>query len=179
MVVIKILLCVVCACYSRRRRGVLRRRAADSATVPVVENDELQREHEQEEREHPYDPPPPYTPTAEPWEGGIRNDWRYQDREETLDIEQYLGIPQGPATAPPAYSRLCENNNLAQTHLIQRTQETAGNVEEINGVPQGTATVPSSVLVRVIPPPAYPPSIAAISSENTNDSHRPKGKNHE
>lgn len=166
----------MCACYSRRRGvNVVRRQVAHNATVPVVENDELQREHRRPAQETLDYPPPPYTPWAEPWESGNQNYWQYQDQlqqEEILNTEEDYGVPQGRLIAPPEYfprpaAILRENNNSVQTVLIQRA-ETTDNMEEINGVPQGSTIIPPSAYAIVVPPPAYSPSTVATSSENTN-----------
>ena len=166
----------MCACYSRRRGVIVVRRPVDEdMTVPVVENDQLQREHGRPSQETLDYPPPPYTPRAEPWEHGTQNYCQDQDQvqqEGIVNTEEDYGVPQGPLMAPPEYSPRRavisrENNNLVQTDLIQRA-ETTGNMEDIDGVPQDSTIVPPSLCVIVIPPPAYSPSIAASLNENAN-----------
>ena len=93
-------------CYARRGRRavVLRRRVACSVTVPIVENDELQLEHEEAEQEQLNYPPPLYTPTAEPLEGCTTNNGQnphQAQEEEMVNTEEGPGVPQGSRMVPP------------------------------------------------------------------------------
>ena len=121
-------------CYARRGRCavVLRRRVACSATAPIVENDELQREHEEAEQEQ-LDYPLLYTPTAEPLEGCTTNNGQnpYQAQEEEMvNAEEGPGVPQGSTMEPPPpYSPnpaaiSSESTNSTQTDPAQREEIT-------------------------------------------------------
>lgn len=153
-------------CYARRRRVVVvRRRVTCGVTVPIVQNDELQREHERAEQETS-DYPPPYTPRAETWEGGMQSDNENPDQiqhEEMVNADEDHGTPPGSAMVPPpAYSPSpatisSENTNSAQTDPAQR-EGIPGNIEGSHGVTQGST---------MVPPPEYSPSPADNQLENT------------
>jgi hypothetical protein len=167
VVFIVLVILKIAFCYSRaRRQRVLvvrtRRVACVEVSVPIVENDELQREHERAEQEIPDCPPPPYSPTAEPGEIDTQNTGQNQDQTEgggQANTSEGYGVHQGSPMAPPAYSSspaANPNENTTQTDLIQMGGMT-GNIEEMNGVPQGSA---------MVPPPAYSPRPAANPNEN-------------
>ena len=59
--------------HHRRGRVVVARRRVTAVAVPIVDNDELQREHESVEQEMPDCPPPACSATAELGEGAIQN----------------------------------------------------------------------------------------------------------
>ena len=100
---------------SRRRRVVVVRRRVTCVTVPIVNHDELQREHERAmQRDRP---PPAYSPRP------------FEDNPEEP--------PTGP---PPVYSRNPpsnenENINSSETAQNQRSEE-SGNAEGVTNVPQ-------------------------------------------
>ena len=157
VIVVLVKLGLLFMCYARRRGRavggrvvVVRRRVACSATVPIVENDELQREHEEAEREQLDYPPPLYTPTAEPLEGCTTNNGQnpYQTQEEEMvNAEEGPSVPQGSTREPPPpYSPnpaaiSSESTNSTQTDPAQR-EEIKDNTEEAYGVSQGSTMVP-------------------------------------
>ena len=86
----------MCCARRRRRVVVVRRQVTCGVTVPIAENDELQREHERAEQETSDYLTPSYTPRAEPWEG----------------------VTQGSTMmSPPTYSRSPAANQLKNITL--------------------------------------------------------------
>ncbi len=145
-----------CSSHQRRRVVVVRRRVTVVA-VPIVDNDELQREHERAEQETPDCPPPAYSPTAELGEGASQHTAQTPDQDEgewgIVNGSEDYGVQQGSPMAPPsAYSlspaaNSSENANSVETDQTQRV--VIGNSEDVNGVPEISIMVP--------PPASYPP----------------------
>ena len=146
-----------CSSHQRRRVVVVRRRVTVVA-APLVDNDELQREHERAEQEPPDCPPPAYSPTAELGEGASQHTGQTPDEDEgewgIVNGSEDYGVQQGSPMAPPsAYSlspaaNSSENGNSVETDQTQRGG-VIGNSEDVNGVPEGSIMVP--------PPASYPP----------------------
>ena len=169
---------------ARRQRGVIIvRRRVTCVAVPIVENDELQREHERAAQGIPDRPPPAYSPrpfesnTPSPPVGpppeysatnqNVNTNSVQTDQTQTAgdngNTEEINGVPQGSTMVPPpAYSpnraTNPNENSSVQTDQTQRAGVTAGNTEEINGVPQGNT---------IIPPSITSPSPPVNLSENT------------
>ncbi len=165
--ILKIALCAAwCSRHQRRRVVVVRRRVTVVAAVPIVDNDELQREHERAEQETPDCPPPAYSPTAELGEGATQHTGQTPDQDEgergIVNGGEDYGVQQGSPIAPPPYSPMVpppayspspavnssENANSVETDQTQSGRVT-GNSEYVNGVPEGSTMVP--------PPASYPP----------------------
>ena len=107
---------------SRRRRVVVVRRRVTCVAVPIVNQDELQHEHERAMQ--PDRPPPAYSPRP------------FEDNSEEP--------PTGP---PPVYSRNPpsnenENINSSETAQNQRSEE-SGNAEGVTNVPQDPVPPPA------------------------------------
>ena len=84
------------------------RRRVTAVAVPIVDNDELQREHERAEQEIPGCPPPAYSPTAELGEGATQHTGQTPDQDEgergIVNGSEDYGVQQGsPMPPPPAY----------------------------------------------------------------------------
>ena len=149
---------VWCSRHQRERTVVVCRRVTRYTAVPIVDNDELQREHEHAEEETPDCPPPAYSPTAELGEGATQHAGQTPDQDEgergIVNGSEDYGVQQGsPMAPPPAYSpspaaNSNENANSVQTDQTKRGG-VIGNSEDVNGVPEGSIMVP--------PPAYYPP----------------------
>ena len=165
-----------CSRHQRERTVVVCRRVTRYTAVPIVDNDELQREHERAEQETPHCPPPAYSaqhiqpaysaqhiqpaysaqhiqPAYSAQHTGQTPDQDEGERGIVNGSEDY-GVQQGsPMAPPPAYSpspaaNSSENANSVQTDQTQRGG-VIGNSEDVNGVPEGSIMVP--------PPAYYPP----------------------
>ena len=107
---------------SRRRRVVVVRRRVTCVAVPIVNQDELQREHERAMQ--PDRPPPAYSPRP------------FEDNTEEA--------PTGP---PPVYSRSPpsnENENINSSETAQnQTSGESGNAEGVTNVAQDPIPPPA------------------------------------
>ena len=97
------------------------RRQVACVAVPIVQNDELEREHEDAKQGIPDRPPPAYSATPEPHENFTQNMGQTLHQEEGIVNTSYEGVP------PPAYdlnpaSNASENANSVQTDLTGTTE---------------------------------------------------------
>ena len=132
MLIIKIVIWISWCSRRRRRRVVVVRRQAACVAVPIVQNDELEREYERAKQGIPYRPPPAYSPTPEPHENSTQNTGQTLHQEEGIVNTSYEGVP------PPAYdlnpaSNLSENANSIQTGLT-------GTTDHVHPPPYSAAT---------------------------------------
>ena len=121
--------------YSRRRQRVLVvRRRVTCVRVPIVENDQLQREHERAEGGIPANPPPAYSPRDNTPKGPppLYTPLPTTSSNETSESAQAHGardntthvpdVQQGDTMVPPpAY----QPNNVANTHQNANTDQNA------------------------------------------------------
>ena len=132
LLIVKITIWISWCSRRRRRRVVVVRQQAACVAVPIVQNDELEREHDDTKLGIPDSPPPAYSPTPEPHENFTQNTGQTLHQEEGIVNTSYEGVP------PPAYDLNPASNPSENANSVQTGQ--TGTIEHVNPPPYSVAT---------------------------------------